>query len=128
MRIVRLGIAVSTLAFLAACGGYSSTPTAPSTGNTGNGGGNGTPVTIVKGAETLTTTAFSPNPLTVSAGTTVTWTNSDSTEHTTTSDNGTFSSGAINGGKSFSFTFQNKGTFTYHCSFHPNMVGTVTVQ
>lgn len=126
MRIVRFGIAVSTLVFMSACGGYSSTPTSPSNNPTSSG--NGTPITIVKGAQALTTTAYSPDPLTISAGTTVTWTNSDSTPHTATSDTGTFGSGTINGGGSYSFTFQNKGTYTYHCSFHPNMVGTVTVQ
>jgi plastocyanin len=127
MRIVRFGIAVSVLAFIAACSGASSTPTSP-TGGSNNTSGNGTPVTIVKGAETLTTTAYNPNPLTVTAGTTVTWTNSDSTPHTAVSDTGTFNSGIINSGGNFSVTFQNKGTFTYHCSLHPNMVGTITVQ
>lgn len=125
MRIVRFGIAVSVLALIAACGGYSSTPTSPSTSTSS---GNGTPISIVKGAQSLTTTAYNPDPLTISAGTTVTWTNADSITHTAVSDNGTFNSGNINGGGNFSFTFQNKGTFTYHCSLHPNMVGTVVVQ
>lgn len=125
MRIVRFGIAVSILALIAACGGQSSTPTSPSTTT---GAGNGTPITIVKGAQNLTTTAYNPDPLTISAGTTVTWTNSDSTPHTAVSDTGVFTSGIINGGGNYSFTFQSKGTFTYHCSLHPNMVGTVVVQ
>lgn len=125
MRIVRFGMAASVLAFMTACGGYSSTPTSPSNNTSA---GNGTPITIVKGAQNLTTTAYNPNPLTIAAGTTVTWTNADSTAHTAVSDSGVFSSGTINGGGSYSFTFQNKGTFTYHCSFHPNMVGTVVVQ
>ena len=121
MRIVRFGMAVTLLALLAACGSNnSSTPTSPT--------GNGTPVTIVKGAQSLTTTAYNPNPLTINAGTMVTWTNSDSIAHTATSDNGTFSSGTINAGASFSFTFPTKGTFTYHCSIHPGMVGTINVQ
>lgn len=127
MRIVRFGIAVSVLSLMTACGGYSA-PTSPTTGNNNTSSGNGTPVTIVKGAQTLTTTAYNPNPLAITAGTTVTWTNSDSTPHTAVSDNGTFNSGIINGGANYSFTFQNKGTFTYHCSLHPNMVGTINVQ
>lgn len=121
MGIVRFGIAVSVLALAAACGSNnSSTPTTPTS--------TGTPVTIVQGAQTMTTTAYNPNPLTISAGTTVTWNNADSIVHTATSDNGTFSSGNINAGGNFSFTFTNKGTFTYHCSIHPNMVGTIMVQ
>jgi plastocyanin len=125
MRIVLCGLAFCALAIAAGCGSSSSTPTTPSTGASS---GNGTPITIVKGAETLTTTAFSPNPLTIASGTTVTWTNSDNTQHTATSDTGAFNSNVINPGAGFSFTFQNKGTFTYHCSIHPNMVGSVVVQ
>ncbi|MGH9408919.1 MAG: cupredoxin domain-containing protein, partial [Vicinamibacterales bacterium] len=124
-RIVRLGIALTALAIAAGCGSSSSTPTTPSTGTSA---GSGTPITIVKGAQTLTTTAYSPNPLTIAAGTTVTWTNSDNTQHTAVSDTGTFNSGLINPNAGFSFTFPSKGTFTYHCSLHPNMVGSVVVQ
>jgi plastocyanin len=58
----------------------------------------------------------------------VTWTNNDSTTHTSTSNNGAWNSGGIAPGRSFSQTFQTAGTFVYHCSIHPGMVGTVTVQ
>jgi len=116
---------LTVLALAASCGGgSSSTPTSPSTPSTGN---NGTPISIVAGARTLTTTAYSPNPLTISAGTTVTWTNNDSTTHTATSDSGVFN-GTVAPSAQYSFTFTNKGTFTYHCSLHPNMVGSVVVQ
>lgn len=73
--------------------------------------------------------AFSPNNLTVKTGTTVTWTNNDSTTHTITSDNGAFqSSGNLNQGAKYTFTFTKAGTYPYHCSIHPNMKGTVVVQ
>src|SRR6266404_8478370 len=61
---------------------------------------------------------FAPSPITVSAGTTVTWTNRGSMQHTVTSDNGLFSSGAINPGSSFSITFNSPGTYRYYCQFH----------
>lgn len=125
MKIIRYAVMLAAVVTLSSCGGGSS-PTTPSTPTTG--GNNGTPVTIVNGARSLTTTAYNPNPVTVSAGTTVTWTNQDSTTHTATSDSGVFSSGNVGANGQFSFTFANKGTFTYHCALHPNMVGSVVVQ
>jgi len=76
----------------------------------------------------MTTTAYSPNPLTVSVGTTVTWTNNDTTTHNSTSNNGAFATPSIGPGASASFTFQSAGSFAYHCTIHPGMVGTITVQ
>jgi plastocyanin len=76
---------------------------------------------------TIQNFAFNPSPLTVPVGSTVTWTNGDSTAHTTTSDNGTWDSGALSQGASFSFTFSQAGTYTYHCAIHPYMSGTIIV-
>ena len=89
--------------------------------------GPATTVTIPSGASTLTTTAANPNPVMVTAGTTVRWSNSDSVQHTTTADGGAWN-GSLNGGATFDFKFPSAGTFTYHCTIHPNMVGTVVVQ
>jgi len=76
----------------------------------------------------ITNFQFSPSPLTIKAGTTVTWTNSDAVTHTVTSDDGTtFSSGNITNGQTFTFTFSTPGTYTYHCAIHPSMIGTVVV-
>src|SRR5215216_3432644 len=87
------------------------------TNATGASGGNTTTssVSIVPGASTLTTDAYSPNPIQVSVGTTVTWTNNDSQPHTVTSgSNGQpdnkFNSSPnftplLNPGQTFSFTF-----------------------
>jgi plastocyanin len=76
----------------------------------------------------MTTTAYAPNPIVVSAGGTVTWTNNDTTGHTATANDGSWNSGAIAPGGKFSRTFASAGTFAYHCTFHPGMIGTVTVQ
>jgi amicyanin len=71
---------------------------------------------------------YSPADLTVKKGTTVTWTNNDDVAHTVTADSGnTFDSGNLDKGKTFNFTFNNAGTFAYHCTYHPNMHGKVTV-
>ncbi len=71
---------------------------------------------------------FTPGTLTVKAGTTVTWTNNDTTTHRPISDTGVFDSGDLAPGGTFSFTFNNTGTFPYHCSIHPYMTGKVIVQ
>jgi len=77
--------------------------------------------------------AFNPSAITVSAGTTIKWTNKDNITHTVTSGtpgspDGVFDSGNIGNGATFSFTFNTKGTFQYYCSIHQSMRGTVVVQ
>ena len=85
-------------------------------------------MTIPSGASTQTTAAFGTNPLTISAGTTISWVNSDNVAHTSTSDGNQWSSGNIAPGGRFNFTFASAGRFTYHCQIHPNMIGTIVVQ
>ena len=121
----RLIAIIITGMFITACGG-SSSPSAPS-GSTPAPAGS-TTVTVPAGASGLTTTAYAPNPLTVSTGTTVSWLNNDNTTHTSTSDGNAWSSGDIAPGGRFNFTFTSSGRFTYHCTLHPNMVGTIVVQ
>jgi len=99
-----------------------------SSGNTTMAPTNGTPVSIVSGSSNLTTTAYSPNPITVAVGGTITWTNNDNTAHTATDDAGGWNSGSIAPGGSFSRTFPSAGTFPYHCTLHVNMIGSVRVQ
>ena len=67
-----------------------------------------------------------PNP-DITVGTTVTWTNQDFAIHNVLEERGGFSSPFLSNGQSYSFTFTTPGTFHYLCSFHQNMVGTVTV-
>jgi plastocyanin len=64
---------------------------------------------------------FSPVTLTISEGQTVTWTNMDSVSHTVTSTTGVFDSGPISSGQTFSYTFNNAGTFEYSCTIHPSI-------
>src|SRR4051794_12778973 len=72
--------------------------------------------------------AFSVATLSVSAGVQVTWTNNDATAHTVTADDGSFDSGNIAPGSSFSHTFNNMGTVKYHCQIHPMMKASVAVK
>ncbi len=85
-------------------------------------------VSIVKGAQSLTSTAYAPSPIMVTVGTMVTWTNNDTISHTSTADNGQWNSGSLAPGQSFSATMSTPGNFNYHCTIHPGMVGTVIVQ
>lgn len=72
--------------------------------------------------------AFNPSSLKIKPKTEVTWVNNDTTTHTVTYDSGNlFDSGPIPPGKSFSFTFQDIGLISYHCSIHPSMKGTINV-
>ena len=73
--------------------------------------------------------AYSPNPIEIAAGDTVTWTNQDEVPHTATGeDRDVLQSGTIAPGASFSQAFPEAGEFGYFCEFHPNMAGTVVVQ
>lgn len=75
--------------------------------------------------------AFDPANITVEPGTTVTWVQSGNNPHTTTSYDGLWDSGMIEGGSggTFSFTFEEPGTFDYFCIPHESlgMIGSVTV-
>lgn len=90
-------------------------------------------VKVTHDAESKSTTAYNPNPFTVALNgnpsITVTWGNDDREQHTVTEDGVTpsFNSGAINPGDTFSHDFTAVGDYTYHCSIHANMVGTIHV-
>jgi plastocyanin len=67
-----------------------------------------------------------PN-LAISAGQTVTWTNTGAQQHTVTADDTSLDSGLIDPGNSFSFEFDTPGVYTYHCTPHPWMMASITV-
>ena len=141
---VASSIAISTPHYASAQGvtgqgsGYATNATMTGTGNatnataTGASGNTSTSVSIGPGSSTLTTDAFSPNPIQVSVGTTVTWTNNDAQPHTVSSGenatpNGLFDSPIMAPKATFEHTFTEAGEFPYFCTLHPNMVGTVSV-
>ena len=122
MSSIRFALAAAALLISSACGSsYSSTPTTPTPGT-----GNGKPVSIVGGASTMGTSAYAPSPVAISVGGSVTWTNNDGTTHTATGSG--WNSGSIAPGGKYTATFSSAGTFVYHCTIHPGMTGTVTVQ
>jgi plastocyanin len=71
---------------------------------------------------------YAPASLTVKVGDTVVWTNNDEHDHTVVADDKSFKSGNIGAGDSFGHAFEKKGKFSYSCSYHPRMKGTITVE
>jgi plastocyanin len=138
MRTLRkasaLSVAVGTLAVLlvvAGCGG--------SAGAGSTGASSAASPAAGGAAVTIENFAFTPQTLTVKTGTTVTWTNKDSTTHTVASADGIstgakttglFASGSLGPGDTFSFTFTQPGTYFYLCTIHrgePTMHGEIVV-
>jgi plastocyanin len=123
-------VAGATLALLAlACSGQPQTTPAASQPGGGtppasavqcNVGGQGV-------AGTIFDFGFRPDPITISLGDQVDFTNTGSATHTVTFDNGA-DCGPLAAGAVTSVGFTVAGTYTYHCTIHPAMKGTITVQ
>lgn len=93
----------------------------------GVAGGN-RPAAADNAAVSINNFAFTPSPVTVTAGSTITWTDNQSgVPHTVSADDGSFDSGRLSTGQTFSMTFNTAGTIAYHCNIHPFMHGTITV-
>jgi plastocyanin len=74
------------------------------------------------------TACYSPDPIRITVGSTVTWTNNHTLTHTATADSGAWDTGALGpGAMSGPITFTTAGTFDYHCRFHSDMHGTIIV-
>jgi plastocyanin len=103
-----------------------------SAGQQGGASPNITTVDMLQGsgANASIAKSYSPSPVTVVIGVnnTVTWVNNDGAPHTVTANDGSFLSGNIAPTGTFTFTFTKPGTYTYHCLYHPWMVGTVIVK
>jgi plastocyanin len=87
-------------------------------------------ISAARCAESLITIdnfTFAPAQMTIKVGTTVTWKNQDDIPHTVVSA-GKFKSKALDTDDSYSFTFTAPGDYTYFCSLHPHMTGTIKVE
>ena len=109
--IVVVMLAVAALS--GGCGGSKTSAAAASTG----------PAVAIS----IEASAYSPADVTIKPGTTVTWTNTDTTMHTVSSDNGDFDSGQLQPGGKYSYTFPDRGTFQYRDNVHPTMYAKVSV-
>ncbi len=71
--------------------------------------------------------AYSPTPLKVKAGTTITVTNSDGTPHSVTADSKSFDTHDLGTGDKATITVGKPGTYSYHCDIHNYMTGVIRV-
>lgn len=82
-------------------------------------------------AKTVTVTirnmTFSPASVQISVGDSITWTNADDRDHNVTAKDGSFKSGNIRSGGSFTHRFEKPGNFAYGCGYHPRMKGVISV-
>lgn len=122
-------IIVSVLVFIilaAAVGcGSSGTPASPSP--SAQTSSSAAPVSAETGQSVIMQNrAFSPAEISIKKGETVTWTNGESSVHNVVSV--TFKSDTMKKGDTFSYTFNETGTFDYTCTFHPGMDGKVIVK
>jgi plastocyanin len=122
MRALYLGI---MLTFLASCGSSRG-------GYAGQAGATKKPAASTLSRARMVapgaTYAFQPTEITVYSGTTVTWTNDSSADHTVTADSGAWSSSTISHGQSYSRTFIKPGRYAYVCGLHGYMTGVVVVK
>ncbi|HEX3829203.1 MAG TPA: plastocyanin/azurin family copper-binding protein [Sporichthyaceae bacterium] len=126
-----LSLAVLGALTLSACGasGQSAAPPAPaadSTPATVSSSPVAAPVAAGPAAVMINNFMFGPASLAVKAGSTVTWTNQDEEPHTVVGA-GLRSPVLGNQGSTYAYTFTTPGTYSYNCSIHPYMHGTVTV-
>ncbi len=87
-------------------------------------------VSIQLGSGSSVSFSYSPDQVTVMMGVnnTLTWVNNDNAPHTVTANDGTFDSGNVGSGASYTYTFTAPGTYKYYCAYHSWMVGTVVVR
>ncbi len=72
--------------------------------------------------------SFAPSAARIAVGQSVCWQNQSQFDHTVTSDDGSSFNSGLAIGETFVHTFAAVGTYTYHCTIHAGMVGTITVQ
>jgi len=127
--IIAIIVAVVAVAFIAdlfISHGKKYTPTT-SSGNSSSSSPSETTLTTTD-AVNIKDFAFAPASISVKKGTTVTWTNNDTTVHTVTVDSGSGpKSSDVQAGTTYKFTFDTVGVFNYHCAIHPSMTAKVTV-
>ena len=72
--------------------------------------------------------SYKPSDLTIQVGEKVQFVNKDDVAHTVTAKDGSFDSKELDNNATWTYTFSTAGTYTYICSYHPNMLGTITVK
>ena len=129
-RLAGVLLATLLLIGLSACSSDSSSDSSATTaasGTTDTTAGSASDTPAEPTAPVIENFTFIPDPIEISQGDAVTWTNNDGFAHTVTADDDSFDSGNINPGDTFEQTFDETGDFTYHCNIHSQMTDSVTV-
>jgi plastocyanin len=99
--------------------------------STSDSGGSASAPTSVDSLEVLVSIfdfRYSPGNVSVPRGAEVTWVNDDKAQHTATERSSQWDTGALSEGESRAVTFTRPGTYSYYCTIHPYMEGTITVR
>ena len=132
IRRLSLGVGAAAAFALSACGSDSKPATTSTPMASAPSGApmasvpNSAPIAAGANTVVISDFKFGAAEMRVAVGATVTFTNDDDQPHTATSA-GNFDTGAIQPGASATVTLATAGTFSYACSFHPFMTGTLTV-
>jgi plastocyanin len=127
MRVLRrIAIAIAVAAALIVLVGCSSPSGSGATGTSGSGSSAGTGSGTSAVTVSLANIAFNPSQIDVAVGGTVTFVNNYSVTHDIVG--GSWDSGQLARGASFSQTFPTAGTVPIHCTIHPSMTGSITVK
>jgi|WetSurSiteA1Bulk_404760.scaffolds.fasta_scaffold13787_3 plastocyanin len=130
MKLIRSIITMMVILVLAAaCTPAAQTNTNSDSSTTPSGGSEPAAGTTFEGTATIEMKnfSFSPEIATVKIGTEVTWINMDGASHNVTADDNSFTSQQLSQNDSFKFVFNQPGTYTYTCTTHPSMKGTIIV-
>ena len=118
-----LAVVASVALLLAGCGGGSSSS------GSAKSSGSSTETAVAGSAVNISNFKFSPASVTAKPGARVTVTNEDSVTHTVTADDGhSFDTGNLAHGQSHTISVNKPGTYSYHCTIHPYMHGTLVVK
>lgn len=83
---------------------------------------------MAKNTVVISDSSYAPTTTTVKVGDTVTFVNNDEIEHTATADDGSFDTDVLATGEKAEVMFDTPGTYTYRCSIHPSITGTIIVE
>lgn len=119
MRSTSSALLLALALVVTACGGGDANGSTDTTAAP-TGGGAGDPAVVIDGFAFV-------DIQDVAVGEEVVVANRDATGHTWTSNDGTFDSGTIAGGNTFSFVFDTPGEYRFFCGIHPTMTGSITV-
>lgn len=122
--VAMLGLAMASFVLLAGCsnplaGGAAPSPTLPV--------GSSTHVTVAATKSGHPDALYVPDPIRVHVGQTIMWTNTDTDPHDVSADSGAFYSGPIGTDGRWRWKATKPGTYTYTCTLHPDMHGTIIV-